>query len=146
MSETGLRILMFKAVANGYLLTFAAEGPRSEAAAAEKEAAEAIAALNPWQRRWLRHERVWWIADDAITLLARRLPALSELLDEWLHRSPDAASYYADWSGSELGGGVSDTPWFPPAVIAAYNKLGLPPGTAIAGPGYTATAGTQASP
>ncbi len=125
MSETGLRILMFKAVADGYLLTFAAEDHRSEAAAAEKAAAAAIAALNPWQRRWLLQERAWWIADDAITLLARRLPALSELLDQWLHRPPDAASYYAD---SELGSSLAGSYWFPPAIVVAYNKLGLPPG------------------
>ncbi len=127
MAESGLRILMFKAVADGYLLTFASNGPRNHGVAAEKEVAEAIAALNPWQRRWVAGERAWWIADDAITLLAKRVPALSEVLEEWLRRVPDARSYY---STSEFSGAAA-TSWFPPTVVAAYNKLGLPLGAAV---------------
>ncbi|MGO8946191.1 MAG: hypothetical protein ACLQUY_00715 [Ktedonobacterales bacterium] len=126
MAETGLRILMFKAVSDGYLLAFAAEGPRSEASVVEKEAAQAIAALNPWHRRWLLQEHAWWIADEAITLLARRLPVLSELLDQWLRRPPDAANFSL---GGGSGSGTYRAWWVPPRVAEAYNQLGLPSGT-----------------
>lgn len=125
MSETGLRIRMFRAVADGYLLAFAAEGAGRETMAAEKEAALAIAALNPWQRRWLLQERAWWIADDAITLLARRLPALSELLEQWLRRPVDADS--SAWSYL-TGNGACSASLMPPAVAEAYCRLGLAPG------------------
>jgi hypothetical protein len=125
MSETSLRIRMFKPVADGYLLAFAAEGSGRETTAAEKEAALAIAALNPWQRRWLLQEHAWWIADDAITLLARRLPALSELLEQWLRRSPEADGSF--WSYI-LNSSMYSAPHIPPAVAEAYSQLGLQPG------------------
>jgi len=124
MAETGLRIRVFKAVEDGYLLALAAEGSGSEAAVAEKEAAQAIATLDPWQRRWLLHERVWWIADDAITLLARRLPVLDELLEQWLHRPINT---YTHWWSVELESYRPIT--LPPTVAAAYRRLGLLPGT-----------------
>jgi hypothetical protein len=125
MFETGLRIRMFKPVADGYLLAFAAEGIGRETMAAEKEAALAIAALNPWQRRWLLQEHAWWIADDAITLLARRLPALSELLEQWLRRPPAADGSY--WSYI-LESSMYSASLIPPAVAEAYGQLGLQPG------------------
>jgi hypothetical protein len=125
MFETGLRIRMFKAVADGYLLAFATEGAGRETKAAEKEAAVAIAALNPWQRRWLLQEHAWWIADDAITLLARRLPILSELLEQWLRRPIGADS--SSWSYL-MGSGMCSASLMPPAVVEAYCRLGLAPG------------------
>jgi hypothetical protein len=125
MSETGLRIRIFKPVADGYLLAFTATGAGRETIAAEKEAARAIAALNPWQRRWLLQENAWWIADDAITLLARRLPALYELLDQWLRRPPEADG--SPWSYL-TDSGLYSVPFIPPAVVAAYGQLGLRPG------------------
>jgi hypothetical protein len=125
MSETGLRIRMFKPVADGYLLAFAIEGAGRDTIAAEKEGALAIAALNPWQRRWLLQENAWWIADDAITLLARRLPVFSELLEQWLRRPPEADGSY--WSYL-LDSSMYSAPLIPPAVAEAYGQLGLRPG------------------
>jgi hypothetical protein len=125
MSETRLRIRMFKAVADGYLLAFAADGARREAIAAEKEAALAIAALNPWQRRWLLQERAWWIDEDAITLLARRLPVLSETLEQWLRRPVGPDSFERSYL---MGSGRYSTTFVPPAVAEAYLQLGLAPG------------------
>jgi hypothetical protein len=116
---------MFKAVADGYLLAFAVDGSRRETMTTEKEAAQAIAALNPWQRRWLLQEHAWWIADDAITLLARRLPILSELLEQWLRRPPGVDN--SSWSYL-LDGDIYAGQFIPPAVAEAYGQLGLPPG------------------
>jgi hypothetical protein len=125
MSETGLQIRIFKPVADGYLLAFAIEGAGSATIASEKAAALAIAALNPWQRRWLLQQNAWWIADDAITLLARRIPALSELLEQWLRRPPEADG--SSWS-YRLHSGMYSAPLLPPAVVEAYGQLGLQPG------------------
>jgi hypothetical protein len=125
MSETGLRIRMFKPVADGYLLAFAVEGAGRETTAAEKEAALAISALNPWQRRWLLQENAWWVADDAITLLARRLPVLADLLQTWLRRPPELDG--SSWSNLR-DSTMYSVSLIPPAVAEAYGQLGLQPG------------------
>jgi|GEM_PF-1473963 hypothetical protein len=141
----GLKILVFEAVGDGFLLAFAAEGSRDAVTRTLAETARAITALDPWHRRWLPEQRLWWIADDAMTLLARQLPPLAALLTEWHQRPPSAD--YLRWN-AEFGGiggmdgmdGIGDmggipgigprrTLYIPPTVALAYRRLGLPAGT-----------------
>ena len=128
MQQWDVRITLFEAVEDGYLLAFAAG--ESVLSAAVK----AVVALDPWQRRWLPAERAWWIADDAISLLARRLPAVAEALDRWRARPFDFAAYVADLADRLAGGSdisrrrVRRPVYVPSDVAAAYEKLGLVPG------------------
>jgi hypothetical protein len=90
-----------------------------------------ILRLDPWQRRWLVEERVWWVADDAITRLARCLPALAEALSRWHLRSADDDAYLASaWAASAAPGQRAGTlfVYLPPTIEAAYSALGLRPG------------------
>jgi hypothetical protein len=112
-------ITQFEEVEDGYLLAFAARG------AMRGEALRAVAALDPWQRHWVPAERAWWISQDAITRLARRLPLVGTALDEWRQRPDDLAAYIASgvWNARPRRIIV-----VPPEVAAAYRKLGLAPG------------------
>ena len=120
MEQASVTITLFEDVEDGYLLAFAV------APCADPHViSDAIVALDPWQRRWIREERAWWIADEAITLLARRLPVVAEALVHWHARPIQPLDF--------LGG----TGWPPrrprsihiPADVAiAYGKLGLLPG------------------
>jgi hypothetical protein len=116
-----LKITLLERIENGYILAFAAGGATLDGAV------KAITTLDPWQRSWIPEERVWWIADEAITLLARRLPAVAESLEQ-LRRRPDtiadhiAAAYAAAYSSTWRA------IYIPAEVKAAYGNLGLPPG------------------
>jgi hypothetical protein len=76
-----VRILRFESAgqladeSEGYYLAFAAASP-----AAFAEALRAVRSLPPWQRAWLPLAQVWWIHEDGLTMLARRLPELQSLL------------------------------------------------------------------
>jgi hypothetical protein len=128
LQQWDVRITLFEAVEDGYLLAFAAG--ESVFSAAMK----AVVALDPWQRRWLPAERAWWIADDAISLLARRLPAVAEALDRWRAQPFDFAAYVADLAERLAGGSGASSrrlrrPIYLPADVAiAYGKLRLAPG------------------
>jgi hypothetical protein len=128
LQQWDVRITLFEAVEDGYLLAFAAgEGVLTAAV-------KAVVALDPWQRRWLPAERAWWIADDAISLLARRLPAVAEALDRWRARPFDFAAYVADLADRLAGRSTASSRrmrrpvYVPQDVAAAYDKLGLAPG------------------
>jgi hypothetical protein len=125
MAYHEVKITFFEPVEDGYLFAFAA-GSVSLAAVLR-----AIVALDPWQRRWLPAERAWWIADDAITLLARRLPALADLLCQWHVRRNDISQcleggYWARCAATSTHGRAKV--YVPRAVEAAYGSLRLPPG------------------
>jgi hypothetical protein len=125
MANHEMKITLFEPVEDGYLFAFVA-GSVSLATAVR-----AIAALDPWQRRWLPAERAWWIADEAITLLACRLPALAELLCQWHVRRDDISQCLEGgyWARSAATSTRSRAKvYVPRAVEAAYRSLRLPPG------------------
>lgn len=118
---TDLRVLLFEAVEDGFLVAFTGgEGIFSPAA-------RTIIGLDPWQRRWIAQERLWWISQDAISRLARRIPALAEALEQWHQRSPriedDVTSFYAN---------IRPRPqrriYIPRDIESAYRVLHLQPG------------------
>jgi hypothetical protein len=80
-------VTLFEPLDEGFLVAFGSE--RSGGG----EAAKAVAALDPWQRFWIPEERAWWIADDAISRVARRVPALAEVLAAWHQRPINIADY-----------------------------------------------------
>ena len=55
----------------GYLFAFAAASPTDFA-----EALHAVRSLPPWQRIWLPMAQVWWVHEDSLSMLARRIPDL----------------------------------------------------------------------
>ncbi len=64
----------------GFLLAFAAAAP-----ADFMEALRAVRALPPWQRVWMPMAQVWWIHEDGLSMLARRLPELREHIRREAH-------------------------------------------------------------
>ena len=118
MSASGPVLTVFEPLEGGYLVAFGAERQ------ALSEAATAVAALDPWQRCWIAEERVWWIADDAITRLARRLPALADALAAW-HRRPLDVSDYLSPGGPWAAWSRPRSRFIPPHVRAACDRLGL---------------------
>jgi hypothetical protein len=64
----------------GYLLAFAAASP-----ADFMEALRAVRALPPWQRVWMPMAQVWWIHEDGLSMLARRLPGLRDRIHQEAH-------------------------------------------------------------
>jgi hypothetical protein len=64
----------------GYLFSFAAATP-----ADFMEALRAVRALPPWQRVWMPMAQVWWIHEDALSMLARRLPELHDRIRQVAH-------------------------------------------------------------
>lgn len=119
MATAPFSLTLFEEVEDGYLLAFSASGSMLAAAL------RAIIRLDPWQRRWVPSERAWWISQEAITLLARRLPLVGDALDEWRRRPDDLSDY--------ISGGVWNTRprriiIMPAAVTDAYRRLGLRPG------------------
>ena len=113
MNDPGIFVAGFEAFGEGYLIAFAGSHH------ALYEAARVVRGLDPWQRSRVAEGRVWWIAQDAISLLARRIPAVAEAFARWRER-PIGAAYGTGelWRGLVL----------PPEVAAAYVALGLPPG------------------
>jgi hypothetical protein len=113
-------ITHFEAVEGGYLLALEASGD------ALATAYHAIVWLDPWQRHWIHEEHAWWIADDAITLLARRLPAVADALASWYLRPPEPLAFLDDDGWAVRRRRIIH---MPAAVVAAYGKLGLAPGS-----------------
>lgn len=113
MDDSGIFVAGFEAFGEGYLIAFA--GSRH----ALYDAARVVRGLDPWQRCRVAEGRAWWIAEDAISLLARRLPAVAEAFARWRER-PIGAVYGTGelWRSLVL----------PPEVAAAYMALGLSPG------------------
>lgn len=120
-SATELRILLFEAVEDGFLISFTGGD------GAISPAVRAFVGLDPWQRRWIAQERIWWVSQDAISRLARRIPALADALEQWHQRTPtidDAVnSFYAN-----IRPRVRRHVYIPRDIQAAYRVLNLPPG------------------
>jgi hypothetical protein len=117
----GLTITHFSGLEDGYLLAFAA----SDGALAR--ITRIIRGLDPWQRRWLVQERAWWIADDAIRLLAMRIPEVAEALACWINR-PITIEEVLRWERLHTAPRPPRPIYVPAAVAAAYVSLGLAPG------------------
>lgn len=113
MDDSGIYVSSFEAFGEGYLIAFA--GSRR----ALYEAARLVRGLDPWQRSRVAQGRVWWIAEDAISLLARRLPAVADAFARWRER-PIGAIY----GTGELWRSLT----MPGSVVAAYAALELPAG------------------
>lgn len=121
MHTADLRILLFEAVEDGFLIAFAGGegifGP----------AVRAIVGLDPWQRRWIAEERIWWISQDAISRVARAIPPLAEALEHWHQRTPsiaeDVSSFYAN-----IRSRAQRRVFIPRDIESAYRILNLPPG------------------
>jgi hypothetical protein len=121
MEATGLRVLLFEAVEDGFLIAFADSG------GIYSPAVRAVISLDPWHRYWFAEERVWWISQDAISRLARRIPSLAEALEQWHQRTPsisdDVTSFYAN-----IRPRAQRRVFIPPDIAAAYRVLKLQPG------------------
>jgi hypothetical protein len=115
-----MAITHFEAVEGGYLLALEASGDALDTAY------HAIVWLDPWQRHWIQEERAWWIADDAITLLARRLPAVAEALASWHLRPPEPLVFLGEDGWPVRRRRIIH---IPADVVAAYGTLGLAPGS-----------------
>ncbi|HEX6819321.1 MAG TPA: hypothetical protein VF120_13165 [Ktedonobacterales bacterium] len=121
MSYAGVRVATLESLDDGFLLSFEPSGPRGEAA-------KAVRSLDPWQRHWIPALRAWWVADDAVTKLARRLPALADALEAWRARPRD---YMAEALASDYWRRLRpNRPLYVPLHVAsAYHVLGLDPGS-----------------
>ena len=113
MDDAAIYVAGFAALGDGYLIAFA--GSRR----ALYEAARVVRSLDPWQRSRVAQGRAWWIAEDAINLLARRIPSVGEAFARWRERPPGAGDGLGEWWRGML---------LPGEVAAAYAALGLPPG------------------
>lgn len=121
MEATELRVLLFEAVEDGFLVAFAGNEHMFF------PAIRVVAGLDPWQRRWIAEERIWWISQDAISRVARSIPALAEALDQWHQRTPsiqdDVTSFYAS-----IRPRAQRRIFIPRDIEAAYRVLNLSPG------------------
>lgn len=115
-------VTLFEPLEEGFLVAFDTD-PR-----ATREAASAIASLDPWQRFWIPEEHAWWIADDAISRVARRVPALAEALAAWHQRPIDVADYAGAGGRWKAWSRVRQR-YMPPKVRNACTRLGVPPDT-----------------
>lgn len=124
MAYAGVRIAHLESLDDGFLFSFVSPG-------AHDEATQAVRSLDPWQRHWIPALRAWWIADDAVSRLERRLPAVAEALAEWRARPRDymAEALASDYWRRLRPRGVV---WVPLAVAAAYRTLGLDAGAPAA--------------
>jgi hypothetical protein len=125
MGPSGLTVTQFSGLEDGYLLAFAGGG------GALARATRVIRSLDPWQRRWLMQERAWWIADDAISLLARRIPEIGEALDRWIER-PITIEEVLRWERLQTAPRPARPIYVPADVADAYASLGLAPGAPAA--------------
>lgn len=123
MPSDDLHVLWFDSLEEGYLVALAGDF------AAVRRATGVILALDMWQRCWLPEEAAWWISDDAISLVARRVPAIDAAFQQWRERPQPMPG---EWSGEQetrrSRGIRSRIGIVPPKVASAYNALGLAPG------------------
>lgn len=120
MASETLYLTWFEAIDEGYLLAFAASDGRVGA-----RVRWALRALDPWQRRWIAGEQAWWVSEDAIVALARRLPVVRDALEQWRARADDLSAWIASGAWSPPRRRMRCVP---PAIASAYRQLGLPPG------------------
>lgn len=113
MEDPAIYVVGFAALDEGYLIAFA--GSRR----ALYEVARLVRGLDPWQRSRVAQGRAWWIAEDAINLLARRIPAVAEAFSRWRERPLGSGDGVGDWWRGLL---------LPGEVAAAYAALELPAG------------------
>lgn len=120
-------LTVFAPVEDGYIVGFANDGRPIG------QVLRAIAGLDPWQRARLPHELSWWVSDDAITRLARRLPDVADALDQWRRHAVDPSASSFTFGSSAAGftfdaGPAKSWRYVPSDVAAAYLRLGLAPG------------------
>lgn len=116
MADVSVRITRFEPLADGesYLLGFVAPTH-----AAFSAAVAAVRSLPPWQRAWIPDERLWWIAADGVSLLARNLPAIRPYIDEALRQ---AAEIHIE---DAIGMPRPRVVFVPQEVRAAFHALAL---------------------
>jgi len=126
LTAENLHVLWFEGLEEGYLVALAGEFE------AIRGATRVIGALDMWQRCWLPEECAWWISDDAISLVARRIPEVDAAFQQWRERpeptpgEQDHAYRTRQFSGIRLRIGI-----VPPKVASAYHVLGLAPGAPL---------------
>jgi len=130
-------VTYFEQLPDGYLIAFGGDP------AAMRAARRVVLGLDHWQRMWVTEEAAWWISDEAIRLLGRRLPVVAEALNRWHARTEtldEILRRHERWERWERwerrrpyrfvpGVGATSGPRaLPPAVAAAYRTLDLSPG------------------
>jgi len=86
METLQVRIIRFESAgqladeSEGYFLAFAAATPE-----VFSEAHRLVRSLPMWQRAWLPMAQVWWVHEDGLSYLARRIPDLQMRLWQVAH-------------------------------------------------------------
>ena len=125
MATENLHVLWFEGLEEGYLVALAGEYE------AIRGATRVIGALDMWQRCWLPDECAWWISDDAISLVARRVPEIEAAFQQWRERPepmPGEQSSHSSYRARRHSGIRSRIGIVPPKVASAYHVLELAPG------------------
>jgi len=118
-----LHVLWFEGLEEGYLVALAGEYD------AIRVATRVIVALDMWQRCWLPEECAWWISDDAISLVARRIPEIDAAFQRWRATpEPMPGERSGEQRARRYSGIRSGIGLVPPKIAAAYHVLGLAPG------------------
>jgi len=123
LSSENLHVLWFEGIEEGYLVALAGEY------AAIRRASGIILALDMWQRCWLPEESAWWISDDAISLVARRIPEVDTAFQQWRATPEPMPGEHSSQRRARRATGIrSGIGIVPPKVASAYHVLGLAPG------------------
>jgi hypothetical protein len=123
LPSENLHVLWFEGLEEGYVVALAGE------LEAIRDATRVIVALDMWQRCWLPEECAWWISDDAISLVARRIPEIDAAFQQWRERpDPMPGERDSGFRTRRYSGIRSRIGIVPPKVASAYHVLGLAPG------------------
>ncbi len=126
MPSEHLHVLWFEGLEEGYLVALAGEYD------AVRCATRVILALDMWQRCWLPEESAWWISDDAISLVARRVPEVDLAFQQWRARPEPMPGEQSSQRRTRRASGIrSGIGLVPPKVASAYHVLGLAPGAPV---------------
>lgn len=126
MTAENLHVLWFEGLEEGYLIALAGE------LEAIRDATRVIVALDMWQRCWLPEECAWWISDDAISLVARRVPEIDIAFQQWRDRpEPMPGEQDRAYRPRQHSGIRSRIGIVPPKVASAYHVLELAPGAPL---------------
>lgn len=126
MTAENLHVLWFEGLEEGYLVALAGEHE------AIRGATRVIGALDMWQRCWLPEECAWWISDDAISLVARRIPEVEAAFQQWRERpEPTPGEQDYTYRARRYSGIRSRIGIVPPNVASAYHTLELSPGAPL---------------
>ncbi len=126
MPSENLHVLWFEGLEEGYLVALAGEYN------AIRGATRVILALDMWQRCWLPEEYAWWISDEAISLVARRIPEIDVAFQQWCQRPEPMPDGQENTQRTRRFSGIrSQIGIVPPKVASAYHVLGLAPGAPV---------------